>query len=134
MRLPHTITVFNKVENNYIPTVLKGVLYDAKKAHRESTNGNENSSSIQIIIPKNVKVKDYKKYVSPMSFDNESNKTTIWTVSQSDFIMKGELTEQLEIIKYSEIKESYENVVKVNSVRDVDFGDNSLHHFNVEGA
>ncbi len=132
MVLPHTITMFNKTRNGYVSTVIRGVLYDAKRSYNDTTEGNTDTTNIKVIIPKSAKADDYKEYAKPTEFEaNENNK---WTVRKGDFLIKGEQSKDIENIKYSTIKDAYDDVLKINSVRDIDYGDISLHHFIVEGS
>ena len=93
---PHTITVYNveittdkntfkDVLVNHI-TILRGVLLDASKAVNVRESGLEGADAVNLYIPFGVEAVDGvtgepKKYVGPLEFWREEDKSGLWTMS-----------------------------------------------------
>lgn len=138
----HTVTVYNTGENpvTFEPethiTVLKGVFYDARKAANVIESGLTNADSVNLIIPFSVDATDgvtgeAQTYLPPKEYEND-NQSKTWTIKTGDncFFVKGNIVRPG--LSFQEINAAFDNVHKVTSVDEKDFG--NLKHWEVGGA
>lgn len=140
---PHTVTVYLTGENpvtfeaeNHI-TVLRGVFYDSSKAVNVRESGLTTADSVNLIIPFGVEAVggvtgEKQTYLSPKEYETAMDKSAHWTIKTGDdcFFVKGEVVRPG--LSFQEINASFDNVHKVTSVDEKDFG--SLQHWEVGGA
>lgn len=140
---PHTVTVYNTAENpvtskmeNHI-TVLRGVFYDARKAANVMQSGLTNADSVNLIIPFDVEAVngvsgEKQTYLPPKVYEAAMGKSQHWTIQTGDscFFVKGEVVRPE--LSFQKINAAFDNVHKVTSVDEKDFG--SLKHWAVGGA
>lgn len=140
---PHTVTVYNTVENpvtfeveNHI-TVLRGVFYDACKAANVIESGLVNADSVNLIIPFSVEATDgatgeMQTYLPPHEYETAMDKAAHWTIQadSSCFFVKDEVVRPE--LTFQQINAAFDCVHKVTSVDEKDFG--NLKHWEVGGA
>lgn len=147
MYTPHTVTIYNVTEQeDYTPiynvTVIKGVLLDASKGSNVLKSGLENADSVRMFIPfsataLNGKTGEEQSYLPPKLYDNAVDKTRHWTLRTSGatsatacFFVKGEVIEEG---SYGAIDSLYDDVYRVSSVDEKDFGTPDMQHWEVGG-
>lgn len=144
MYTPHIITLFNteEVEDRLViyRTVLDGVFLDMTEGRNNSQRGVTNADNARLFIPFAVKAKSSKNglnkfYVSPKSFHNIADKRNVWTIEDSGeassatcYICKGEVPASM---SYRELKQKYDDVYTVTSVKTRDFGTDDMQHWEV---
>lgn len=140
---PHTVTVYNTSEDpvtfetvDHI-TVLQGVFYDASKAVNVQESGLANADSVGLIVPFGVEAVDGETgepqtYLSPKEYDVAVDKGKHWTVKTGNecFFVKGEVVRPG--LSFQEINAAFDNVHRVTSVDEKDFG--GLRHWEIGGA
>lgn len=140
---PHTVTVYNTAENpvtfeaeNHV-TVLRGVFYDSRKAANVIQSGLANADSVNLIIPFAVEAVDgetgeAQTWLNPKAYETATDKSKHWTIraDTSCFFVKGEIV--LPGRTFQDINGAFDNVHRVTSVDEKDFG--NLKHWAVGGA
>ena len=145
---PHTITLYIITEDQVTfeqvtnITVLEGVLLDAAKAANVRSSGMENADAVTVYIPFSVKAYDgqtaeIKRYVSPKEYHAVADKSGLWTLDSapptdvSTFIVKGEVVEPEKDFQW--INRTHDDVYRINSVDEKDFGSDEMQHWEVGG-
>lgn len=150
MVFPHTVTIYNRTIDidkddfsetvtHYI-TIIRGVLLEANKAANIRATGLESADSVTLYIPLRSIAVDAvtgreKEFVSPIEFQNATDKSEIWTLSPNDgntFFVKGEVVETEK--DEDAISAMYDDCYRATSVDKKDFGSFYLQHFEVGGA
>ncbi len=141
MKFPHTITLFNKVQNesgevNYRVTVITGCLNRIVFADNKYDHGTQNGNSTHLYIPLSADTQN-KSYISPDKFArlSEEEQSAYYTFSaENDFYAVGEVYfENYGKIKTADVKESA-NVYKITAAELLQFGSKSLWHWEVTGV
>ena len=148
MYAPHTVTVYNVIQEVDIPTFteiertyvtfLRGVFLDATKAANVRASGNEGADAVNLFIPFSVEAVDpvtgvAKSYVDPTAFMAAEDRSGLWTLSVAGesgetFFVKGEVVESAPVARAMD--DSY----AVTKVDKKDFGREHMRHFEVGGA
>lgn len=145
---PHTITLYIITEDQVTfervtnITVLEGVLLDAAKAANVRSSGMENADAVTVYIPFSVKAYDgqtaeIKRYVSQKEYHAAADKSGLWTLDSapptdvSTFIVKGEVVEPEKDFQW--INRTHDDVYRINSVDEKDFGSDEMRHFEIGG-
>lgn len=145
---PHTITLYIITEDQVTfervtnITVLEGVLLDAAKAANVRSSGMENADAVTVYIPFSVKAYDgqtaeIKRYVSPKEYHVAADKSGLWTLDSapptdvSTFIVKGEVVEPEKDFQW--INRTHDDVYRISSVDEKDFGSDEMKHWEVGG-
>lgn len=132
MLAPHTVTIFNGDQ----PTVLRGVFLDTSRATAAQTDGQESEDKATLFIPFDVMAVDAltgteRAYARPKKYKVAEDKTAIWTLDDAGtFFAKGEIREAG---KYQAINASYDDVYRITSVRELDFGGRHMRHWQCGG-
>lgn len=143
---PHTVTVYNTYKEeddnyretvtNYI-TILSGVFLDATKVVNVRETGLEGADAVDLYIPPTAKATDgvtgkEVKYVGPREFYNATNRTGMWTLSDTGttFFIKGNVVQPDSDRQALEL--AYDDVYSVTKVDVKDYG--GLRHIEVGGA
>lgn len=140
---PHTITVYLTGEDpatfepeNHI-TVLRGVFYDSAKAVNVRESGLANADSVNLIIPFGAEAVDGvtgepQTYLPPKAYETAMDRSAHWTIKTGDdcFFVKGKVVRPG--LSFQEINASFDNVHKITSVDEKDFG--NLKHWEVGGS
>lgn len=145
MYTPHTVTLINVVENDdfstdYVATVLKGVFLDTTNAGNVANNGANSNASVSLFVPFSVDAHSLtgrrKAFLPPRAFRG-CDTSSFWTLSSHGessavpcFFVKG-IVEG--ISDYNEMREKYDFVYDVASVRTLDFGSPDMQHWQVMG-
>ena len=145
---PHTIPLYIITEDQVTfeqvtnITVLEGVLLDAAKAANVRSSGMENADAVTVYIPFSVKAYDGQtaeimRYVSPKEYHAAADKSGLWTLDSapptdvSTFIVKGEVVEPEKDFQW--INRTHDDVYRINSVDEKDFGSDEMRHWEVGG-
>lgn len=130
MKTNTNMCVFNKFTDENKNVVFKKhlidhVFWDDSKAVNLN-RGYDNADDVNVFIPKNQN--NMSSYVDPKQY-NSLNK---WTLQVGDFIVKGNVKEK-EVSGIKELTTKYDNVFTISLVDDKDFGNSSMHHFEIRG-
>ncbi len=147
---PHTVTVYNKMENDmgvatYNITLLRGVFLDISKAANVIKSGLTSADSVMLYIPMSIKAinaetGEEQRFVSPKEYERleDDERHAFWTLrvggisSVADcFFMKGEMTEKA---SFGDLKNRFDDVYDVTTVDTKDFGSKSMWHWEVGGS
>ena len=147
---PHTVTVYNKMENDmgvatYNITLLRGVFLDISKAANVMKSGLTSADSVMLYIPMSIKAinaetGEEQRFASPKEYErlSEDERGKYWTLriggsssSMDCFFVKGEVTEKS---SFSALKNTYDDVYDVSTVDTKDFGSKSMWHWEVGGS
>lgn len=139
MKLPHTITVFNRINGSgktrFAPTVIKGCLNRIVYATPKSVTGEENGNGTKLYIPLTADTSG-KRYISPEKYKQltDDDRNGFYTFSpDNDFYTVGAFdTENTNEIDTATIK-GLSTVYKITAAELLDFGDSSLQHWEVQG-
>lgn len=138
---PHVVTIYTTSEDEVTftqtttITVLHGVLFDANKAINTNSSGLENADAVNLYIPFDVDAVDgvtgeKALYASPKTFSKALDKSNLWTLDKvNSFFVKGEIV--VEDADFSFINRNYDDVYRITSVDEKDFG--TLQHWEVGG-
>lgn len=144
MYTPHTVTLYYSIEDPLTLettvniTILHGVLLDATKAANVRESGLVNADSVSLYIPFSVRAVDgltwmEKQYIPPKLYRDAADKAGLWTLNTENcFFVKGEVVEQGREFQY--INNNYDDVYRVTSVDEKDFGTPDMRHWEVGGA
>lgn len=126
-----SLSLFNKYtdENKNVvfkKHMIKNVFWDDSKGININ-RGHENADNVIVFIPKNKN--DFKKYVQPKKYLGTNG---TWTLQNGDFIVKGEVAEN-EVKMFQELSAKYDNVFTITMVDNKDFGNETMHHFEIRG-
>lgn len=147
MYTPHTVTIYNAIENpdtlviSYNLTVLNGVFLDMSKSDNVKTSGLENADSVTLFIPFSVDARSStgvaKTYLSPKEFERAANKSLYWTIgtggdtsSVSTYFIKGV---GALFSSYKDLRNYYDYVFDATSVDIRDYGSPHMQHWMVSG-
>lgn len=147
MYTPHTVTIFNAIEDStthqisYNLTVLNGVFLDISKADNVMTSGIENADSATLFIPFSVDARSTlgakKTYLAPHEFASASDKSQYWTLdtggdtsASASFFAKGVVSSAS---SYRELRKNRDDVFNITSVDIRDFGSRHMQHWQVSG-
>lgn len=150
MYTPHTVTVYNVIEETDLATfeettrayvtILRGVFLDASKATNVRESGLVSADAVDLFIPFTVESVDGtsgdpKVYVGPQEFwkKTHAERAGFWTLSVEGnggetFFVKGEVVDAVNVARAHD--ESY-TVTKVDTK---DFGNPAMQHWQVGGA
>ena len=150
MYTPHTVTVYNVVQETDIATfdeiervyitVLRGVFLDATKARNVNESGMVSADAVDLFIPFSVNAVDgtsgtEKTYVGPQAFWalTDEQRADKWTLSvEGDggetFFVKGEVVTNVNIAR------AHDDSYTVTKIDTKDFGRASMQHWQVGGA
>lgn len=147
---PHTVTVYNKMENDmgmatYNITILRGVFLDISKAANVMKSGLTSADSVSLYIPMNIeainaKTGEAQQFAQPKVYERleESERADYWTLriggssSVADcYFVKGEIVEDS---SYGDMKNRYDDVYDVSTVDTKDFGSKAMWHWEVGGS
>ena len=150
MKLPHTVTIYNRTVEidkdtfsetikHYI-TVIDGVLLIANKAANVRESGLEGADAVTLHIPANCVAVDgltgnTKQFVQPIEFQNAADKSVLWTLSNNDgntFFVKGTVIEEGK--DEQTINAMYDDCYRMTSVDFKDFGSETMQHWECGGA
>lgn len=149
MYTPHAVTLFNAIEDaesleiTYNVTVLDGVFLDRVESKSITNTGTTPASSVTLFIPFDVAAKDVftgseKLYQPPKVFDRAEDKNAVWTLKSAGdssgaacYFAKGIIPEAM---SYKKLKEAYDDVYDISSVRTLDFGSSDMQHWMVTGV
>ena len=150
MYTPHTVTVYNviqetdittfeEVERVYV-TILRGVFLDASKAVNVRESGLVGADAVNLFIPFSVNAVDgttgtEKTYVGPQAFwsASHSERAGKWTLSVEGnggetFFVKGEVVADVSVAR------AHDQSYTVTKVDEKDFGRPAMQHWQVGGA
>ena len=141
MQLPHSVTLFNRVEDaegevSYRVTFLKGLLYRVVRGNSRAGTGEQSRDTAKLYVPLSVSTGE-KTYLSPEEYarlsDDELAAHYTFSV-KGDFFVLGEKRELADVpMETADVKEIYD-VHAITAVEFLDFGNPSLHHWEVSGV
>lgn len=137
MRTNSTATLYNHYTDKetertvYKRTVITSVNWQEVQKTNVTDKGLVSADQINIFIPFNADFEG-KEYISPKEYKrlSDKDKEKYFTLNNNDYIVKGEISEDVPIEK---IKQSYDNVSTIISVLICDNGSPSIRHFEVGG-
>lgn len=136
MKFPHTITLFNRFEEdgraNYRATIIKGCLHRLNYAYPKSELGLQNGNEAHLWMPLTADTGG-KEYISPDKYSRltEQERALHYTFSpDSDFYALGELELTERDITTADIKE-LTGVYKIKTAELLDFGSKAMRHWEV---
>ena len=137
---PHTVTLYSTAtvtdttdmtesEQHYI-TILRGVMLTANKARNIVQSGLEGADAVTLYIPATVEAVDgdtgeAKTYVTPLAFQNTTDKSGVWTIAPGCLFVKGEAVEYSKTVQA--IEADYDFVYNVTTVDYMDYGGGMAH-------
>ena len=139
MYCPHTVTLViasgSDLGTVYNSVILRGVFLDLSKGSNIAKSGMADADSATLFIPFSVDAD--KQYVSPKAYEAAENKNGLWTIfdggneSGADcFFIKGEV---YDATSYADARERYDYVYQVSTVDMLDYGSESMQHWEVGG-
>lgn len=126
---PHTITIFNKYEDDnrvkYSKAVLTGVQFVLDGVNSRKNTGNSADDKVTCYIPSSVK--SDKTFIDSFAFKNNESidKNISYTLSNGDLIGFGDVS--LDGLSINEYKNSMGNLYEITGITDYNFG-SSLDH------
>lgn len=143
MKMPHTITLFNRVKRtaggdaDYSVTVIEGVLHRVTQAQGVTATGVVNASTVVVIIPTDADAKG-ATYIAPYEFARltaeEVKARKLYTYAPGDLYAKGDFSELADTkLSATSIKATCP-AHSITSAEFLDFGSPSLHHWEVKGV
>lgn len=126
---PHTITIFNKYEDNnrvkYSKAVLAGVQFVLDEVSSRKNTGDSADDKVTCYIPSYVK--SDKTFVDSFAFENDDSidKNTTYTLSKGDLIGFGDIS--LDGLSINEYKNSRGSLYEITGITDYNLG-SSLDH------
>ena len=132
-----SITLFNRIELEeniiYQVTVIDNVYIECRNQIKVQTIGNDISNGVIVAIPINqIKVTNDRQYIKPKKFNELENKKYNWTLQDGDFFIKGAVLLPEEYT-FNSLMEEYDNVYKINQIKDFRIGSPTIQHFLIEG-
>lgn len=147
---PHTVTVYNKMEDDitgaatYNITILRGVFLDISKGANVMKSGLVSADSAMLYIPMSIKAinadtGEEQKFVGQKEYERlaQSYLHEYWTLRTGGssstvdcFFVKGEVTEKS---GFNNLKNLYDDVYDVSTVDTKDFGSKPMWHWEVGG-
>ncbi len=149
MYTPHTVTIYNAVENvetlrtEMVITVLNGVFLDISEGANIEKSGLTSADAAKLYIPfaikaVNGKTGEVQEYLPQKEYERTSEKDKYWTIrttgtasAKDCFFVKGEVIEP--DADFQTINGLYDNVYRVSTVDVRDFGSPEMHHWEVGG-
>ena len=131
-----TITVFNKKLNTekgwntYIPTVIEGVSWYCQIASAVDNNGLHAANNFTIRIPADANTGG-KSYVDPITYNNETIVSGVWTLANGDILVKAAVTD--DTLTPAQIHATYSDCCTILGVTDNRRAPNAPH-FKVVGS
>lgn len=137
MRINTIATLYNHYTDKesertlYKRTVIKNVNWQESQKVNVIDKGLVSADQINIFIPFNADFEG-KEYIGPKEFRrlSEEDKTKFFTFDKNDYIVKGEIPEDVTV---ESIKKSYDNVATIISVVICNNGSPSIRHFEIGG-
>ena len=126
---PHTITIFNKYEDNnrvkYSKAVLTGVQFVLDEVSSRKNTGDSSDDKVTCYIPSSVK--SDKSFIDSFAFENDESidRDTSYTLSKGDLIGFGDVS--LDGLSINEYKNSRGSLYEITGITDYNFG-SSLDH------
>lgn len=132
MRANCDITIYNKYtvarEERYKRTVVRGVLWENRKGSNVIQMGSIEADSVRIFIP-------FSKgtyYLPPASWKIIAGSTSKWTLKPGDFIVRNAVPDIISnTFTMADLKEKYDDVVRITSVDRMDVGSSSMQHWEI---
>ena len=149
MYTPHTVTVYNAVENvdtlktEMVITVLRGVFLDISEGANIVKSGLASADAAKLYIPFSIKAEngvtgEVQEYIPPKEYERTEDKEHFWTIrttgtasSKDCFFVKGEVVEP--DADFQTINGRYDYVYRVSTVDPRDFGSPDMQHWEVGG-
>lgn len=129
------VSLFNKWQDSedlpkYTLTAKLRAFVEIKRSRTTEANANET----RIYIPIDVISEIGKIYVDPIEYMNKSEveKGSCMTFKKGDVIVVGSVGETLNVT-LSGLRETYSNVVVLNTINDCRYGSTDMHHFMLVG-
>lgn len=149
MYTPHTVTVYNAVENvdtlktEMVITVLEGVFLDISEGANIMRSGLTSADAAKLYIPFSTKAvngvtEEVQRYLPPKEYERTEDKTPFWTIrtngtasAKDCFFVKGAVVEP--DADFQTINGRYDHVYRVSTVDIRDFGSPEMQHWEVGG-
>jgi hypothetical protein len=126
---PHTVTIFNKYEDNnrvkYSKAVLTGVQFVLDEVSSRKNTGDSADDKVTCYIPSSVK--SDKVFIDSFAFENDESvdKNVTYTLSKGDLIGFGDIS--LDELSINEYKNSRGSLYEITGITDYNLG-SSLDH------
>lgn len=143
MKMPHTITLFNRVKRTtggdaeYSVTLINGVLYRVTQAQGVTSTGVVNARTATVIIPTDADTNG-ASYIDPYEFSRLSAEDIkarkLYTYAPGDFYAKGDFSSLAGTKLSATSIKSTCSAHSITSAEFLDFGSPSLHHWEVKGV
>ena len=123
---PHTITIFNKYEDNnrvkYSKAVLTGVQFVLDEVSSRKNTGDSSDDKVTCYIPSSVK--SDKSFIDSFVFENDESvdKDTTYTLSKGDLIGLGVI--DLDGLTINDYRNSRGSLYEITAISDYQFGSN----------
>lgn len=136
MKVNSQLTIWNKYYDTatktekYIRHVLIAVMWEDRKASNVlASGGSEKANQAIIYIPFSVGKVSYLKPKEWLAL-SVANKANYWTAQIDDIVYKGSLSQELaSIYTPSDLKEDYDDILRITSVDTYDEGSFLLRHW-----
>lgn len=130
------ITLFNKHNDtdqtpDYMATVVRNVYVE----HRRSRSNENNTTETKIYIPSASMDATGKKYVGPIEYHSASDEERkgCFTFEKGDVVVRG-VVDEPSVVKLSELRDKYDDVVVINSISNYLYGSANMHHWELVGG
>lgn len=143
MKMPHTITLFNRVKRatgsdaEYSVTVIKGVLHRVTQAQGVTATGVVNASTVVVIIPTDADTNG-ATYIAQHEFTRltaeDIKARKLYTYAPGDLYAKGDFSELAGTKLSATSIKAASPAHSITSAEFLDFGSPSLHHWEVKGV
>lgn len=121
---PHTITIFNKYEDDnrvkYSKAILTGVQFVLDEVSSRKNTGDSADDKVTCYIPSSVK--SNKTFVDSFAFENDESvdKSITYTLSKGDLIGFGDVS--LDGLSVNEYKNSRGSLYEITGITNYNFG------------
>lgn len=138
MIAPNTLTLYNKAivagKETFRRTVIPGVKWENRKAANILQSGLQSADSVAVYIP----MQGRDGYLSPKQYESAESKVGKWTLAVGDYMVKGEVPDEIvgavgetPAFTTSNLKNKYDDVVRITTVDTMDAGSPHMHHWQV---
>ncbi len=125
-------TIYNKYvaagAEAYQRTVLVAVEWENRKAANVVRSGLLEADAVAVYVPFNLGT----NYLKPVAWQALISKTGKWTLQVGDYIVKGlVLSDISSVFTISDLKQAYNDVVRITSVDTFDLGSSRMNHWQI---
>ena len=132
-----SVTIYNRYfisgdEAEYLRSEILQVKWENRKQANIIQSGLMEADSVVIYIPIE-QISSY--YVAPIAWRSLLIKTGFFTLQPGDIAVRGIVTDQItSVFRIKNLREKYDDTIKITTVDRYDSGSPSMHHFMLGGS